>query len=319
MRPLVRHTQRLQRLAVFEAAARLGSFSAAGRELAMAQPAVTRQVRALEVALDVELFRRSANRVELTEAGRRFADTLDVAFSAIEHAIDEVTELDATFVLATSPGFAQQLIVPALDSLQHALGDRDLRLWLYDTERELTEGTFDAAVRLSSTGSGWPGHQHRELFAEHVVPVASPSLADELGLNASSSATDVLAAPLLHMDARDRPWMSWAEWLAASDLALTPGRRRVVFNNYPTVLQQAVAGRGVALGWIGLVDGLVADGLLRPVGPQVSSARSYCVTWPERRSSSAVSAVVAWLESYTRSAGEAASEPSTRDPTQSMP
>jgi len=208
MRPLVRRTQRLQRLAVFEAAARLGSFSAAGRELAMAQPAVTRQVRALEVALDVELFRRWANRVELTEAGRRFADTLDVAFSAIEHAIDEVTELDATFVLATPPGFSQQLIVPALDSLQHALGDRDLRLWLYDVERELAEGTFDAAVRLSSTGGGWPGYQHRELFAEHVVPVASPSLADELGLTASSSAADVLAAPLLHMDARDRPWMS---------------------------------------------------------------------------------------------------------------
>jgi len=92
-----------------------------------------------------------------------------------------------------------------------------------------------------------------------------------------------------------------------------------VFNNYPTVLQQAVAGRGVALGWIGLVDGLVADGLLTPVGPQVSSARNYCVTWPERRSSSAVSAVVAWLDGCAGSAGEAALEPSTRDRPQSMP
>lgn len=315
----MRRVDRLQRLAVFESAARLGSFSAAGRELHLAQPAVTRQVRALEVALGVELFHRSANRVELIEAGRRFADTLDVAFGAVEHAIDEITHLDATFVLAAPPGFAQQLIVPALDSLQHALGDRDLRLWLYHSERELAGGTFDAAVRLGSAAGGWPGSDHHELFAEQVVPVAAPNLAEELGLHAGSSADDVLASPLLHMDARDRPWMSWAEWLAAFDLALTPGRRQVVFNNYPTVLQQAVAGRGVALGWIGLVEGLVADGLLTPVGPLVSSARSYCVTWPERRSSSAVSAVVAWLDERSRPAGDVALGPATGDPPQSLP
>lgn len=300
MRPLVRRIDRLQRLAVFEAAARLGSFSAAGRELSLAQPAVTRQVRALEVALGVELFARSANRVELTDAGRRLADTLDVGFRAIEHAIDEVTDLDDTFVLATPPGFAQQLIVPELDSLQQALGDRDLRLWLYDGESELEGGSYDAAIRLGSTASGWPGLEHHELFPEQVVPVASPSVAAELGLDATSAAADVRAAPLLHMDAHDRPWMSWTEWLAAFDLELDleGRRRRIVFNNYPTVLQQAVAGRGVALGWLGLVESLVADGVLTVVGPTVASARSYCVTWPARRPSSAATAVVAWLDRH---------------------
>ncbi len=298
MRPLVRRVDRLQRLAVFESAARLGSFSAAGRELALAQPAVTRHVRALEVALGVELFERSANRVELTEAGRRLADTLDVGFSAIEHAIDEVTQLDETFVLATPPGYAQQLIVPQLDSLQQALGDRDLRLWLYDGESELDGGSFDAAVRLGSTAHGWPGFEHHELFAEHVLPVASPTLAAELGLDETSSPADVRAAPLLHMDAHDRPWMSWAEWLGEFDLQLTTGQRRIVFNNYPTVLQQAVAGRGVALGWVGLVETLVSDGVLTVVGPTVSSARSYCVSWPARRPSNAVTAVVAWLDEH---------------------
>lgn len=299
MRPIVRRVDRLQRLAVFESAARLGTLSAAGRELGLAQPAVTRHVRALEVALGVELFNRSPNRVELTEAGRRLADSLDVAFSTVEHTIDEMTAHDETFVLATPPGFAQQLIVPALDTLQEALGDRDLRLWLYDRESELNDGSFDAAVRLRSAEGGWTGYQHCELFAEQVVPVASPALAADLGLDGSSTPADVLSAPLLHMDAHDRPWMSWSEWFAEFDLALSAGRRRVVFNNYPTVLQQAVAGRGVALGWIGLVEGLVADGLLTVVGPTVSSARNYWVTWPDRRSSNAVSAVVAWLGDHT--------------------
>lgn len=298
MRRLVHQADRLQRLAVFESAARLGSFSAAGRELGLAQPAVTRQVRALEVSLGFELFTRSANRVELTDAGRRLADIVDVAFGMIEHAVDDLGRMRDTFVLAAPPGFAQQVIVPDLDSLQHALGDLDLRLWLYDRERELDGGSFDAAVRIGAARDDWPGYDRHELFDEHVVPVAAPSLATELGLDASSSATDVLAAPLLHMDARDRPWMSWAEWLAWFDLQLTPGRRRVVFNNYPTVLQQAVAGRGVALGWRGLVEGLVDDGVLTVVGPAVSSARSYCVTWPAGNSAGAVEAVVEWLDAH---------------------
>ena len=52
---------RLHRLAVFDAAARLGGFSAAARELGMTQPAVTRQIRALERSLgrDLRPYRES--------------------------------------------------------------------------------------------------------------------------------------------------------------------------------------------------------------------------------------------------------------------
>jgi LysR family glycine cleavage system transcriptional activator len=55
MRPLVGQIDRLQRLAVFEAAGRRGSFTAAADELGMTQPAVTRQIRALERGLGAEL------------------------------------------------------------------------------------------------------------------------------------------------------------------------------------------------------------------------------------------------------------------------
>ena len=298
MRSIVHRVDRLQRLAVFEAAARLGSFSAAGRELGLAQPAVTRQVRALELALGIELFQRSANRIELTDAGRRLAEGLDAGFGSIEHALDDMARLDDVFVLATPPGFAQQLIVPDLDALQQVLGDRDLRLWLYDRDRELASGRFDAAIRLGAESDEWPGSERHALFPERVVPVATPAFAAEWGLTESSTAAEVLAAPLLHMDANDRPWMSWADWLHTFDLDLTPGRQRVVFNNYPTVLQQAVAGRGVALGWIGLVEEHVADGLLTIVGPAVSSDRSYYVTWPSGRPAGSVAALVDWLDRH---------------------
>ena len=191
------------------------------------------------------------------------------------------------------PGFAQQLVLPALDSLQQALGDRDLRLWLYDRESELANGSFDAAVRVST--ESWPGHEEVALFGESVFPIATPSLAAAHGLHSASPAADVLAAPLLHMDSADRPLMSWADWLERFDLRLTPSRGRVEFNSYPSVLQAVMLGRGVALGWAGLLDELLDGEALVVVGPTVSTDRQYTVTWPSRRPSSAVTATVAWL------------------------
>lgn len=292
-RPLVSSIDRLQRLAVFDAASRNGSFSAAGRELGLAQPAVTRQIQGLEQSLGIELFVRHTNRSALSGPGHALAAAVDNAFTLLEHAISDITDTDDIFVLAMPPGFAQQLVVPRLDSLQRALGDRDLRLWLYDRESELNDSHFDAAVRVSN--AAWAGYDTTPLFAEQVMPVATPALAAELNLDEYSSGKDVLAAPLLHMDATDRPWMSWTDWLQSFDLSLTPGRRRVEFNNYPTVLQQALAGRGIALGWSKLVEDLIADDLLCIVGPVATSHRDYQLTWPTRRTGAALSSLRDWL------------------------
>jgi len=292
-RPLIKSVDRLQRLAVFDAAARGGSFSAAGRELGLAQPAVTRQIQALENALGIGLFVRHTNSSTLSSSGKTLAASVDSAFALIEGALADLAETDDIFVFAMPPGFAQQLIVPRLDSLQQALGDRDLRLWLYDREHELNASHFDAAVRVSD--APWTGYDAVSLFAEDVMPVATPALAAELGLDATSSPAAVLSAPLLHMDAADRPWMSWSDWLQSFDLELMPGRRRVVFNNYPTVLQQALGGRGVALGWRKLVEPLIDDRLLTVVGPTASSSRDYQLTWPSHRRVGAVSILQDWL------------------------
>jgi len=300
MRPIVAHVDRLQRLAAFDAAARAGSFTGAAAELSTSQPAVTRQIRELELALGITLFHRSANRSALTDAGRALADSIDLAFTGIERRLAEIRDPDPMFVLAAPPGFAQQLIVPVLEGLHDALPDVDVRLWLYDRDDELDSGTYDLAIRVGS--GSWPDLDDVELFAERVIPVASISLADDLGLHAGSSPTEVLSAPLLHMEAEGRMWMSWAIWLEAFGLVLTPGRRRVLYNSYPIVVQRALAGGGVALGWQGIVSQLLDDELLVQVGPEVASDQSYWLTWPTRRSSDhRVRLVADWLVATTES------------------
>lgn len=293
MRTVVRQVDRLQRLAVFEAAARLGSFTSAGEELGMTQPAVTRQIRALERSLGAELFVRSANRSELTDVGRRLGEHVAAGFDAIEDGLAELADHAGTFVLAAHPGIVQMWLVQRLDEVQAAIGDLELRLWLFERDDELADRSFDAAIRVG-TGE-FPGCRSRLLFPEIVVPVATPAFAREHGLSAASTAQDVYATPFVHMDDGDRPWMTWSGWLAEFGIPLRRQPGRVLFHNYPMVLQQALLGRGVALGWRPLIDEFVAGGALEIVGPEVRSTRGYYVTWPTGPQVDAVDALVSWL------------------------
>ena len=61
----------LKQLAYFVHVAEFGSFTGASRFLSVAQPALSRQVRALEVELRQPLFERNGRGVTLTEAGKR--------------------------------------------------------------------------------------------------------------------------------------------------------------------------------------------------------------------------------------------------------
>ncbi len=61
----------LKQLAYFVHVVEFASFTGASRFLSMAQPALSRQVRALEVELRQPLFERNGRGVTLTEAGKR--------------------------------------------------------------------------------------------------------------------------------------------------------------------------------------------------------------------------------------------------------
>ncbi len=293
-RKLLQSIPRLQRLAVFDAAARLGSFTAAAAELGMTQPAVTRHIKELERDLGVTLFLRSANRSELSELGWAFRHAVEESFAVLERSITDLVATPTEFVLATHPGLAQHWLVPRIDRLQATLGDVDLRLWIFDRDAELVPSGFDAAIRVGD--GSWSGISSRLLFPEVVTPVASPEFAAQHQLNAQSSASDVFAAPLLHMDHGDRPWMSWGAWLDWFDIELPRRATRVLYNNYPVVIQEALAGRGVALGWSHLVDELLESGLLVPVGPTVEvEGIGYYLCWPNSRPHGVVPLLTDWL------------------------
>ena len=60
------------RLKVFETVARLGSFTAAARDLGVSQPAVSQHINELERQMETKLVSRSRAEIKLTEEGERF-------------------------------------------------------------------------------------------------------------------------------------------------------------------------------------------------------------------------------------------------------
>ena len=85
MRPVRRrHLPSLGALATFEVAAKHLSFTTAAKELNITQGAVSQQIRLLERALEVPLFVRLHNALELTPAGSEL-------FAAVAEGLDAIS------------------------------------------------------------------------------------------------------------------------------------------------------------------------------------------------------------------------------------
>src|SRR3954466_12531649 len=109
----------LNALRVFEAAARLMSFTKAGEELGLTQTAVSYQVKLLEDTLGEPLFLRRPRQVTLTPAGERLAPKLSEAFALMGDAIASLKDTaDGTLIIHSTATFAARWLARHLGSFQ---------------------------------------------------------------------------------------------------------------------------------------------------------------------------------------------------------
>ena len=80
-------------LKAFLAVAQDGSFSRAAEKLYLTQPAVSKQIQALEEALGMRLFDRVGRSILLTEAGNILRDHAHIVFQTLEEARETITQL----------------------------------------------------------------------------------------------------------------------------------------------------------------------------------------------------------------------------------
>jgi len=83
----------LRQLRVFEAVARLSSYTRAAEELHLTQPAVSMQVRQLEDEVGLPLFERLGKQIRLTEAGREVFDysrSINLSLQEMEEVVESL-------------------------------------------------------------------------------------------------------------------------------------------------------------------------------------------------------------------------------------
>lgn len=85
----------MPQLAVFEASARLGSYTRAAEELHLAQPTVSGLIKKLTETVGMPLFEQVGTRIFLTEPGRRLHRSCEALFSTFAEAEDSLGDLRA--------------------------------------------------------------------------------------------------------------------------------------------------------------------------------------------------------------------------------
>ncbi|OLL32311.1 transcriptional regulator [Burkholderia sp. SRS-W-2-2016] len=288
---MARRLPPLNALRVFEAAARVESFSAAADELCVTHGAVSRQVAQLEAWLGLKLFERRGRRVVLTVSGRAYLAEISAAFDRIALATTE--QLRSTrqqIVRVNAPTtFALRWLLPQLSNFQFTNPAIEVRLTTSDEPIEKLGDTCDVAIRGSEQKSA--GYQVSEFLSEVRLPVCSPKVFESHPIR---TVADLAQHTLLHT--ATYPGL-WTEWLAASGHAGLVPRQSQQLDHFYLTLQAAIDGLGIAMGPTALVALDVEEGrLVFPFdGPALPAWRYCSYVRDARREDPAIAIFLTWL------------------------
>lgn len=279
------------------AAARAGSLTAGASELGVGQPALSHAIRRLEERLGVALLDRSRLGVTPTPAGVDLVATVGPAFRTIDHAIDQVLRGsdDRTVSLSVSTSLASWWLLPRLPRFKQRHPDIPLRL--VTTDSDTVEFPDDIELWIPLGIVDRPDIQRTYLCDEALVPVASPRLAAELdGAAGPIEPARLLDAPLLHLEERYAPRFDWNRWFATQGVTPSEPLAGDLSNDYSLVLQSALDGQGVALGWLHIVSDLLDSHRLLALADAVTTDRPFeIVHRADRELSTGARALRDWL------------------------
>jgi DNA-binding transcriptional LysR family regulator len=137
------------------AVARHLHFGRAAEELHIAQPVLSRQIRALEHELHVQLFRRDRRTTELTESGRELLEEAGPLLANADALLRRVARGTNRFVVAFMPGLIVTTVVGKFRAAHPEVAVEVLRTSWHDQVEVLRDGRADAGyLRLPVDTTG---------------------------------------------------------------------------------------------------------------------------------------------------------------------
>jgi DNA-binding transcriptional LysR family regulator len=233
------------KLRVFHAVAEAGSFTHAGDTLNLSQSAVSRQISALEEALQVPLFHRHARGLILTEQGESLNRTVREVFAKLaitEALLTESKEKPAgRLKVTTTHGFGSLWLAPRLNTFLEAYPEVTVLLLLDDAELDLAMREADVAIRMHAPKQPDLIQRHLMTMQWHIC--ASP---EYLKKNGVPKRAEELDAHRLILFGNHHPPVPDINWLA--ELGRRPGNpRRAVLevNSLKAILLAIRSGAGI--------------------------------------------------------------------------
>ncbi|MEZ8052080.1 MULTISPECIES: LysR substrate-binding domain-containing protein [Vibrio] len=235
-----------------------GGFSAAAEALDVQVAKVSRSVSKVESQLGVSIFNRTTRRVELTEEGRQFVDSVRVGLQMIQSAEEEIVSRGELpkgrlRVDAASPFVFHQL-VPLVQSFKEAYPDIELELTSNEGFVDLLEKRTDVAIRIGKLSDSTLHARPLGKSLLHIV--ASPDYLAKRGL------------PTKPEDLRSHQIVGFAgnkvlnHWPLPNQSDVAP---TVTASNGETVRQLVLAGNGIACLSGVMVQEDMAAGRLIPI------------------------------------------------------
>lgn len=261
---------RMHVLRVFEAAGRHSSFIRAAEELATHQPSVSRYIAELEHEIGVQLFERYHSGVSLTSAGEEYYRSVAAGLKQIaEGANMAANELEKQRVIVScSFAISHQFVMPRFKFLREKLGENiSLRIITieYDILKSIGEHEADLIVTYDKTRPNKP-EDSVVLFREAVAPVCSPDFALTHANILTRPVAEWGALPFLRL-VNNYDWTTWHDWFESAGGGYpSPEPEFINIDDYVYLIEAAVDGQGLALGWQYFIDHYLDNGKLASLG-----------------------------------------------------
>ena len=279
-----------EKLRLFETVADAGSFTEAARRLHMSQPALSRQVQALEEALGAKLFHRHARGLAMTHEGEQLHSATHDMGELLERSRQRIEASRARpsgeIRLTTTVSFGSTWMARQLGDFLDLYPDITVSLVLADHDVDLAKREADCAIRFHAP------HQS-ELIQKPLVPIrhrlcASPAYLERHG--EPRSVEELAQHRLLAYGAAAPDALKGINLLLEMGHDGPPRTPALSINNSFGVLQAVEAGAGIAA----LPSYLIRfSGKVTPILPQVEGTtfRTYFVYPAELRKSVRVAAL----------------------------
>ena len=270
----------LRAMHAFESFGRLGSVSAAARELGVTPGAISQQIKLLEEHLRMPLIAKDGRRASLAPKAKAYHAVLSAGFEKLKQAqhllSQQVADLDVH--VSGLPTLLLKWLNPRLHRFEASFGEASIRLEA--THVEPDPEFLDHMFRLTYGAVSYTFPHSRVLFRDTCFPVCSPDFLK----NHPDALDPAKIAQLPWIDIDWGPAYSTvprlSHWLVDQGLPKLAHKPMSVHSLSSSALEAAASGQGIALAQSSFASTDIELGrLVRMSQESVQMPEPYYICW----------------------------------------